>query len=130
MSSKKLLLFLSALTLIGLGIFGLNNTIVQDKTPSTPSISYKTLTPEHLAIIKDSCSLEIASKLQELRDLGDNIALNIKTIDRTKIEKFLSLRTVYENSEKPSDPICTVALSPADSYLSTSMYLFKESLKN
>ena len=115
--------------MIGLGIFGLNKTIVQDKTPSTPLVSYNTLTPEHLAIIKESCSLEVGNKVQELRDLGDSIALNIKTIDRAKVEKFLSLRTIYVNSEKPSDPICTVALSPADSYLSTSMYLFKESLK-
>ena len=119
--------------LYGLGYYSASNSEqvpMINKEVVKPIVEYKSISEEELLIISKNCNAAIGSSLREISEFGDEL---IKMeIDASKfIEKkeiFQKMKKNYQALEKPSDPICTVALSPADSYLSTTIYLLNEKM--
>jgi hypothetical protein len=132
---KALRWILPIILLFGIGFFyySSNNS---DKTPKInkdvvkPIVEYKSISQEELLIIGKNCNAIIEGNLREISEFGDGlIKLEVDKLKfKEQVEIFQSMRSNYQALEKPSDPICTVALSPADSYLSTTNYLLNEKI--
>ena len=131
----KFLRWFLAITLSVLITFFLYNFIQPSSPKALPKIKdttpveYKSLTKEQLTIITSNCNKEVGDALEELSLLGDKVILLESESKEFKslAYKFRELAKRYLSMEKPSDPICTVALSPSDSYISTTKYLIEGS---
>ena len=130
---KALRWILPMILLFGLGYYSASNSEQAPKINKEVVkliVEYKSISEEELLIISKNCNATIGSSLREISAFGDEL---IKMeIDASKfVEKkeiFQKMKKNYQALEKPSDPICTVALSPADSYLSTTIYLLNEKM--
>jgi hypothetical protein len=133
MKALRWILPVILLFVLGLFYYSANNS---DQTPRInkdivkPIVTYKSISEEELLIIGKNCNDTIEGNLREISAFGDEL-INLE-VDKLKlyeqVEIFKNMKSNYQALEKPSDPICTVALSPADSYLSTTNYLLDEKI--
>lgn len=130
---KALRWLLPLVILFGLGYYTASDS---NKTPTInkdivkAEVEYKSITAEELLIISKNCNAIVGSTLKEISEFGDDLIIMGSNEDdfADKLEIFQKLKSQYLLLDKPSDPICTVALSPADSYLSTTNYLLNEKM--